>query len=151
MNPINAHLALTAADEADADAVEQAFDDVLHYQQGGTRKALTVLENHINQTFGNAPARKRIVDRLLELLEAPGASPCCKNFVCKKLMLLGGPESVPALARLRRTASALSSMKLNKTRFSSSKSPPPRYPKANPRELTASRRSGLAISGRKVL
>ncbi len=30
------------------DAVEQAFQDVLTYEQGGTRKAVAVLENHIN-------------------------------------------------------------------------------------------------------
>ncbi len=105
MNPTNVNLISTAADEAKPkadtpDPVEQAFQDVLTYEQGGTRKAVAVLENHINQTYGDAPARKRIVGRLLAMLENPEASPGCKNFVCKKLMLLGGPESVPALARL---------------------------------------------------
>jgi HEAT repeat protein len=96
---------LAAADEAQLEAekpdpVEQAFQDVLQYEQGGTRKALAVLENHINQTYGDAPAREQIVGRLLGMLENPEASPGCKNFACKKLMLVAGPESVPALARL---------------------------------------------------
>lgn len=105
MNPANSNLLLAAADEAKPgadkpDPVEQAFQDVLQYEQGGTRKALTVLENHINQTYGDALARKQIVGRLLEMLENPEASPGCKNFACKKLMLLAGPESVAALAKL---------------------------------------------------
>lgn len=82
------------------DLVEQAFKDILEYEQGGTRKAVAVLENHINQTYGDVATRKQIVGRLLGLLENPKASPCCKNFACKKLMLLGGSESVPALAKL---------------------------------------------------
>jgi len=105
MNPTNSNLVLAAADEAQPEAdkpdpVEQAFQDVLQYEQGGTRKALAVLENHINRTYGDAPARKQIVGRLLEMLENPEASPGCKDFACKKLMLLAGPESVPALAGL---------------------------------------------------
>lgn len=80
--------------------IEQAFQDVLQYEQGGTRTALTVLETHINQTFGDAAARKQTVGRLLGLSENPAASHGCKDFVCKKLMLLAGSEAVPALAKL---------------------------------------------------
>ncbi|MFH1923311.1 MAG: HEAT repeat domain-containing protein [Planctomycetota bacterium] len=105
MNPANSNLVLAAVDEAKPetdkpDPVEQAFQDVLQYEQGGTRKALAVLENHINQTYGDAPAREQIVGRLLGMLENPEVSPGCKNFACKKLMLLAGPESVLALAKL---------------------------------------------------
>jgi len=105
MNPANSNLFLATADEAKPevdkpDPVEQAFQDVLQYEQGGTRKALAVLEKHINQTYGDAPARKQTVQRLLGMLENPDASAGCKNFACKKLMLLAGPGSVPALAAL---------------------------------------------------
>jgi HEAT repeat protein len=105
MNSANANLVLTTADKAPPEAgkpdpVEQAFQDVLHYEQGGTRKALTVLENHINQTYGDVAARKRIVGRLLEMLADPAASPGCRDFACKKLMLVAGPDSVPTLAKL---------------------------------------------------
>jgi HEAT repeat protein len=105
MNLANSNPALAAANEAQPEAdkpdpVEQAFQDVLQYEQGGTRKAVTVLENHINQTYGDAPARKQIAGRLLAMLENPDASSDCRNFACKKLMLLAGAESVPALARL---------------------------------------------------
>ena len=47
MNPTNSNLILAAADEAQPEAdkpdpVEQAFQDVLQYEQGGTRKAVAV-------------------------------------------------------------------------------------------------------------
>jgi len=105
MNPIESNLVLAAADapqpEADKpDPVEQAFQDALQYELGGTRKALYVLEDHINRTYGDAAARREIVGRLLAMLENPEATHGCKDFACKKLMLLGGAESVPALARL---------------------------------------------------
>ena len=105
MNPANSNLVLVAADEARPEAdkpdpVEHAFQDVLQYEQGGTRKAVAVLDNYINQTYGDAPARKQIVGRLLGMLENPEASPGCKNLASKKLMSLAGPESVPALAGL---------------------------------------------------
>jgi len=105
MNPTNANLVLAAADapppEAEKpDPVEQAFQDVLEYELGGTRKALYVLEDHINRTYGDAAARREIVGRLLAMLENPEATQGCKDFACKKLTLLGGAESVPALAKL---------------------------------------------------
>jgi HEAT repeat protein len=105
MNATNSNPVLAAADGAPPEAekpdpVEQAFQDVLKYELGGTRKALYVLEDHINRTYGDAAARKEIVGRLLAMLENADASAGCKDFACKKLMLMAGPESVPALAKL---------------------------------------------------
>ena len=61
----------------------------------------------------------------------------------------------PADARLMRTALNVVMPKLSapksSRRFRASNTPPPAYPSAQPRDETASRSSGGAISGRKEL
>ena len=85
-----------AVDEA---ALDQAFKTLKTYDWGQSRAPLGAIDDDINATHGNARARKALEKHLAAVLgtDAPYAA---KQFVCRKLSLIGTAESVPALAAL---------------------------------------------------
>ncbi len=91
---------MVAFEESQVLPLDLAFEDILSYEHGQTRQAALVLEKRVNETAGNAEARKELTRRLVGLLENPEATLACREFVCKQLMRIGGGEVVPALARL---------------------------------------------------
>lgn len=69
------------------------------FDYGRPRTALAAVDRLINQTHGNAEARRWIEKELAEVLasDAPVAS---KQFACEKLWMIGADAAVPALERM---------------------------------------------------
>jgi len=83
---------------AEAD-VDKAFDALKTYDWGQDRNLLKPIDDAIVGSHGDAAAQKDLASRLAEVLktDAPQAA---KDFVCRKLSLIGSAASVPALAGL---------------------------------------------------
>ena len=79
--------------------MDQAFEALKTYDWGADLKALTPIDEAVIATRGNAEARKELETRLAEVLKTPVPRDA-KDFVCRKLMVVGTAASVPALAAL---------------------------------------------------
>lgn len=91
-------VAVTPAEITQAD-IEKAVAAIRDYDYGRSRKALLAVEKLINDTHGNAELRAVVEKELIKLLESEGIL-ACKQFVCKKLWIMGTDASVPTLATL---------------------------------------------------
>jgi HEAT repeat protein len=85
--------------KVDNAAVEKAFDALKTYDWGTDRNALKPIDDAAIATHGDAAARKQLETQLAAVLKT-GASRAAKDFVCRKLTIIGTAESVPALAEL---------------------------------------------------
>jgi HEAT repeat protein len=85
--------------KVDSAAVDKAFEAVKTYDWGKDRNALKPIDDAVVATYGDAAARKELEIRLAAVLktDAPRAA---KDFVCRKLTIIGTAESVPTLAAL---------------------------------------------------
>lgn len=88
--------AFAATTEAE---IEKAIAAIRDYDYGQSRKALLAVEKLINETHGNAELRAEIERELVQVLESD-ATLACKQFVCRKLWIIGTDASVPALAKM---------------------------------------------------
>jgi HEAT repeat protein len=90
-----------AADKpaVDKEAVDKAFETLKTYDWGADRNSLKAIDDVVAATHGDAAARKELEIRLAAVLKT-GASRSAKDFVCRKLMIIGTAESTPALAAL---------------------------------------------------
>ena len=93
--------AALAADKPAVDkaAVDAAFEALKTYDWGTDRKLMQPIDDAAVATHGDAAARKELEARLAAGLKT-GASRSAKDFVCRKLLIVGTAESVPALAAL---------------------------------------------------
>lgn len=83
-----------------ADApLDKALAALKTFDWGQDRNTLKPIDDAVVASRADAAARKDLETRLLPLLA--GDSPqCAKDFVCRKLSLIGTVQSVPALAKL---------------------------------------------------
>ena len=79
--------------------VDQAFEALTTYNWGNDRNVLNPIDEQIVATHGDASARVALEKRLAAVLET-NVSRDAKQFVCRKLRVIGTAESVPALAKL---------------------------------------------------
>lgn len=79
--------------------LDQAFDALKTFDWGTDPKALSPIDSAAVASLGDDSARAELEKRLAAVL-ATGASRDAKDFVCRKLMLIGTAASVPALAAL---------------------------------------------------
>jgi HEAT repeat protein len=79
--------------------LDQAFDALKTYDWGTDRKALNPIDDAAVAALGDSAAREELERRLAAVLSTP-VSRDAKDFVCRKLMLIGTATSVPALAAL---------------------------------------------------
>jgi HEAT repeat protein len=79
--------------------LDQAFDALKKYDWGVDPKVLKPIDEAVIKTHGDAAARKDLESKLAALLDS-GASRDAKDYVCRKLMVIGTAASVPALAKL---------------------------------------------------
>ncbi|OHB70500.1 MAG: hypothetical protein A2V70_07945 [Planctomycetes bacterium RBG_13_63_9] len=86
---------LLAADEA----LDKAFDTLKTYDWGQNRDDLKPIDDAVVASHKDEAAQKALAARLDAVLtsDAPRAA---KDFVCRKLSLIGSAESVPALSTL---------------------------------------------------
>ena len=94
-----------AADKGALDkaAIDKAFETLKTFDWGVDynkfREVLGPIEDAVPATHGDAAARKELETRLAAVLPT-GASRAAKDFVGRKLAIIGTAESVPALAAL---------------------------------------------------
>ena len=69
------------------------------YDYGKSRQPLTKLTNIIRDAHDSPEELKLIEKYLLDVLKSD-APPACKQFICRKLSIIGTEESVPTLAEM---------------------------------------------------
>jgi HEAT repeat protein len=79
--------------------LDQAFDALKKYDWGVDPKVLAPIDDACVKTHGDAAARKDLESKLAALLDS-GVSRDARDYVCRKLMVIGTAASVPALAKL---------------------------------------------------
>ena len=79
--------------------LEKAFEALKTYDWGKDRKLLKPIDDEVVQTHGDADARARLEKLLLIALKSD-LSYDAKQFLCRKLMVVGTAASVPELAAL---------------------------------------------------
>jgi HEAT repeat protein len=79
--------------------LDQAFEALNKFDWGQDIKVLAPIDEAVISTHGDVAKRKELEDRLAATLK--GEMPLdAKQFVCRKLMVIGTAASVPALAAL---------------------------------------------------
>jgi HEAT repeat protein len=84
---------------ADPAAVDKAFEALKTYDWGADRNLLAPIDAAVVATHDDPAAGKQLETRLAAVLKTD-APRDAKDFVCRKLMVIGTAESVPALAEL---------------------------------------------------
>ena len=84
-----------AADEA----VDKAFEALKTYDWGQDRSLLGAIDKAVAASNADAAAQKELETRLAAVLKTD-VSGAAKDYVCRKLSLIGSAASVPALAGL---------------------------------------------------
>jgi HEAT repeat protein len=79
--------------------LDQAIEALDKYDWGMDPKVLRPIEEAVVATHGDAEARKKLESRLAALLSTD-ISRDAKDYVCRRLMVIGSAASVPALAGL---------------------------------------------------
>ena len=79
--------------------LDQALEALKTYDWGTDPAVLQPIDEAVATTYGNADARKDLEARLVAVLTT-GVSRDAKDFVCRKLMVIGTAQSVPILAGL---------------------------------------------------
>jgi HEAT repeat protein len=80
-------------------ALDSAFAALANYDHGSGRGSLMALDEAVGAATADANARQALEARLLGVLRSQ-ASPLAKEYVCRKLAMIGSARSVPALAEL---------------------------------------------------
>ncbi len=80
-------------------ALEDVLKEIAIYRQGQSRAALSEFDKIIGSAQKSPEKLKAIEKRLAEFLGKP-ATPAAKQFICRKLSVIGTEDSVGALANL---------------------------------------------------
>lgn len=89
----------SAGPAVDPTALDKSIEALKTYDYGANRAALVPIDDAVVAGLGDPAAAKELEKRLAALLKS-NASPVAKDYVCRKLHLIGSAESVPALAEL---------------------------------------------------
>ena len=79
--------------------LDQAFEKLQNYQWGDDRAALDPIDEAIVATQHHAAGREDLEDRMIRVLKSD-ATRNGKDYVCRKLKVIGTEASVPALAAM---------------------------------------------------
>jgi HEAT repeat protein len=79
--------------------LDEALEALKTYDWGTDPKVLLPIDEAVVTTYGNADARKDLEAKLAAILST-GVTRDAKDFVCRKLMLIGTAQSTPILAGL---------------------------------------------------
>ncbi len=77
-----------------------AWDYLPAYDWGSTRRPLESIDEAVRSSHKDARARTTLESRLIEVLADPSSTQAAKDFVCRRLAIIGSAASVPALAEL---------------------------------------------------
>lgn len=81
------------------EALDKAFEALATYDWGNDRGVLKPIDDAVVASHGDAEARKALEGRLTEVLKTD-AKYAAKDYVCRKLSLIGGEACVPTVATL---------------------------------------------------
>lgn len=79
--------------------LDQAFAALKTYDWGPDRKKLNPIDQAVIASHDDTAARAKLENRMTALLETH-VSRAAKDFLCRKLMIIGTAASVPSLAKL---------------------------------------------------
>ena len=79
--------------------LDKAFESLKTFDWGADRNVLNPIEDAIIATHGNASATKELESRLAAVLKT-GVSRDAKDYICRKLAVIGTVASVPPLAEM---------------------------------------------------
>jgi hypothetical protein len=88
--------ALTPPSGVYADEVAALRD----YEYEGSREPLSAIEDIVREISGDPVRTKALADDLATMLLDPKATYWAKDFACRQLWVIGGPEHVPHIATL---------------------------------------------------
>jgi HEAT repeat protein len=80
-------------------SLDEVLAKIATYDYGQSREPLTELSDIVRSAYDSPDDLKRIEKRLLELLRSD-ATLACKQFICRKLSIIGTEEAVPALSEM---------------------------------------------------
>ncbi len=79
--------------------LSEAFEELNKFDWGTDKAPLAIIDDAIAQSHGNTTARKDIERQLLKALDSD-ISRDAKDYVCRKLAIVGTADSVPSLSKL---------------------------------------------------
>ena len=79
--------------------IDKAFRALPSYEFGQSHETLTIAEDAIKAATSSGEGTRAIAAQLARLLEFDSTNDC-KQFVCRQLAVIGGPENVDAIAPL---------------------------------------------------
>jgi len=82
-----------------APSADEALSKIAAYEFGQSREPLSVVADLVREALASPAATKDMAAKLAALL-GTDATRDCKQFVCRQLAVIGGPENVGALAAL---------------------------------------------------
>lgn len=80
--------------------MDELLEKIKKYDYGQSRAALTELSDKIRDAYGSTAELRRIEQSLVELLQSPDTTPAAKQFICRKLSIIGTSACIPALAAM---------------------------------------------------
>ena len=79
---------------------DEALDQLHTYDHGQPNAALAVIEREVGRHSGQAAARSRLAERLMERLTSSDMSAASRLFLARQLALVAGEAQTPALGKL---------------------------------------------------
>jgi len=79
--------------------LDELLAKIAEYDYGQSRQPLTKLTNVIRDAHDSPEELKLIETHLVKVLES-SATPACKQFICRKLSIIGTEEAVPTLSEM---------------------------------------------------
>jgi len=80
-------------------SLDEVLAKIVTYDYGQSREPLTQLTDIVRDASDSRRELERIEKRLLEVLDSD-ATLACKQFICRKLSIIGTEEAVPTLAKM---------------------------------------------------
>ncbi len=81
-------------------SVEEAFQGIARYQFGQSRRALSSMDEYLRCVYDSAEILKKIEKRFLQLLGSDDTTDPGRQYICRKLGVIGTEESVATLAAM---------------------------------------------------
>jgi len=79
--------------------LDELLAKIAKYDYGQSRRLLTDLSDFINSVYDSPGQLKQIEKQLLTLLKSD-STPAAKQFICRKLSIIGTEQSIPTLAAM---------------------------------------------------
>jgi len=76
------------------------WDYLPRYSWGAPRRPLEPIEETLRRAGRDGQVRQTLETRFVEVLKDAAATPAAKDYVCRRLALIGSAASVPALVAL---------------------------------------------------